>query len=514
MRALVLLIGLAAGVVHAQTPDCVISFNFVNVGDRSSITGCGHNSQGVVDWRVIYASNGFSAISLRVESAPDSSGSPGTWVSWAGTVVTPGINPNTSTTQATTEVTGFFPWVSMHLVSASGSGKISGVLYGCRQPGCANSASNATGGTVTSVATGCGLSGGTITTTGTIALSQVVNGQTGTTYAIQNSDCGKLLTFTNGSNMAVSLAQAGSGGNFIAGWSAHIQNRGAGSLTITPATSTIDGASAFTLIQNQGIAIFSDGTNYFTERGANAQVSSIVTGCGLSGGTITTTGTIALSQPVNNQTGTSYAIQNSDCGNLVTFSNAGTVTATIAQAGSGGNFISGWSSHLENRGAGAVTVTPSTSTIDGGTSITLSTNQGVVLFSDGTNYFTERGLAPAGTPQLHSITFVLDGGGSPIATGAVNKFPPVDYSCTINRIDVTGNPSGSITADIWKASGAIPTAANKISASAPATLSSSQINLNGSLTGWTTSVSVGDVFGATVATVASVTSATIVMWCQ
>jgi hypothetical protein len=119
-----------------------------------------------------------------------------------------------------------------------------------------------------------------------------------------------------------------------------------------------------------------------------------------------------------------------------------------------------------------------------------------------------------GTPQLHNITFVLDGGGSVIATGAINKFPPSDYACTINRIDVTGNPSGSFQADIWKAAGAIPTSGNKISASAPATLSSSPINLNGSLTGWTTGVSVGDVFGATVVSATTVTSVTVVIWCQ
>jgi len=139
---------------------------------------------------------------------------------------------------------------------------------------------------------------------------------------------------------------------------------------------------------------------------------------------------------------------------------------------------------------------------------------GLPLCSNGASADPSFETCSGAVNQLHSITFVLDGGGSVIATGAVNKFPPVDYACTINRVDVTGNPSGSITVDIWKAAGAIPTSMNKISASAPATLSSSQINLNGSLTGWTTSVSIGDVFGASVATSTTVTSATIVMWCQ
>lgn len=129
---------------------------------------------------------------------------------------------------------------------------------------------------------------------------------------------------------------------------------------------------------------------------------------------------------------------------------------------------------------------------------------------------------PAGTtggtgsqgPSLHAITFSIDGGGVAIATGAIGQFSPVDYACTITRVDVTSDQSGSITIDIWKSAGAIPTGANKISASAPITLASSQISLAGSLTGWTTSVSIGDVFGGTVATASTVTKATAVIWCQ
>ena len=117
--------------------------------------------------------------------------------------------------------------------------------------------------------------------------------------------------------------------------------------------------------------------------------------------------------------------------------------------------------------------------------------------------------------QLHSVTFVINGAsGGAITTGALGVFPAVDFACTINRIDVSGTPSGSITVDIWKAAGAIPTSGNKISASAPATLSSSQLSQNGSLSGWTLGVSAGDVFGGTIATAATVTAVTITIWCQ
>lgn len=97
-------------------------------------------------------------------------------------------------------------------------------------------------------------------------------------------------------------------------------------------------------------------------------------------------------------TTTTEAIANSDQNKLVTFSNAGAVACTIAQAGSGGNFFSGWAVSLRNLGAGTVTCTPTTSTVDGAANFTLTTGQGVDLYSDGTNYFTQPGKGGGGTP--------------------------------------------------------------------------------------------------------------------
>jgi hypothetical protein len=121
------------------------------------------------------------------------------------------------------------------------------------------------GGGVSNVATGCGLSGGPITGTGTLVSAETVNAQTGTTYTILTGDCGKLVTFSNGSAVAVTLPQASA--SFPSGWWMDVQNRGAGTVTITPTTSTIDGAASIALTQNQGVRIVSDGTNYFTMRG-------------------------------------------------------------------------------------------------------------------------------------------------------------------------------------------------------------------------------------------------------
>lgn len=123
-------------------------------------------------------------------------------------------------------------------------------------------------------------------------------------------------------------------------------------------------------------------------------------------------------------------------------------------------------------------------------------------------------IPAASATQQRVITFVIDGGGSAITTGDLNTFPTAAFSCTINRADISADQSGSITVDIWKDAGTIPTAADKISASAPISLSSAQLAQNVALTGWTTTVTSGDVFGATVATVATVERVTVQIWCQ
>jgi hypothetical protein len=103
-----------------------------------------------------------------------------------------------------------------------------------------------------------------------------VNAQTGTTYTVLTTDDRKLVTFTNGSSIAVTLPQANST-TFKAGFFFAAQNRGAGTVTITPTTSTIDGAASLALATDQGAFIFSDGTNYFTMRGGAAGAGGSVT---------------------------------------------------------------------------------------------------------------------------------------------------------------------------------------------------------------------------------------------
>jgi hypothetical protein len=93
-----------------------------------------------------------------------------------------------------------------------------------------------------------------------------VNAQTGTTYTVLTGDRGKLVTYNNAAAVAVTLPQANTT-TFAAGWFHFAENLGAGEVTITPTTSTINGAATLILQRGQWALIVSDGANYRALRG-------------------------------------------------------------------------------------------------------------------------------------------------------------------------------------------------------------------------------------------------------
>lgn len=94
----------------------------------------------------------------------------------------------------------------------------------------------------------------------------IINAQTGTSYTVLDSDRNKIITFSNTSAQAVTLPQANAT-TFISGWYAWARNINTGRVTITPTTSTIDGAATYVLDKNEDILIISDGTNYSVAKG-------------------------------------------------------------------------------------------------------------------------------------------------------------------------------------------------------------------------------------------------------
>jgi len=103
---------------------------------------------------------------------------------------------------------------------------------------------------------------------------------------------------------------------------------------------------------------------------------------------------------------------------------------------------------------------------------------------------------------------VLDGSGSTITTG-VKDYLPIMVAHTITKVTClsidAAVTSCSITVDVWRDSYANfpPTSGDKISASAPVTLSSATKSQDSILTGWSKTGAAGDIYGFSVATVTS-----------
>jgi hypothetical protein len=95
---------------------------------------------------------------------------------------------------------------------------------------------------------------------GVLSAPSNINAQTGTSYTIASTDACKLVTFSNTSAIAVTLPQAT--GSFSNGFQFDVANYNTGLVTITPTTSTINGASSLAIPQNRSCEITSDGTNW------------------------------------------------------------------------------------------------------------------------------------------------------------------------------------------------------------------------------------------------------------
>jgi len=119
-------------------PDVSMDFTFAATGTVQlpfSTEGLG-----IKYWTYEYKSTGFSVVSIQLEGADDSSGAPGSFTAYNGTLVI-GNNPSTSITGALTNMvvnpTATKVWVQMHASTLTGSGSLHGRLYGYRNfPAC------------------------------------------------------------------------------------------------------------------------------------------------------------------------------------------------------------------------------------------------------------------------------------------------------------------------------------------------------------------------------------------
>lgn len=122
----------ASGQVTQIAPDCQIRFSIdvTTAPARVPSTGFSNKTRQCGTWILSYQGPAtVTGISLRLDSATDTAGAPGAWGAFSGTTVT-GANPIITTPNSFFVGQGNPAWVSVDLVSAVGTGTITGYAYG------------------------------------------------------------------------------------------------------------------------------------------------------------------------------------------------------------------------------------------------------------------------------------------------------------------------------------------------------------------------------------------------
>jgi hypothetical protein len=151
---------------------------------------------------------------------------------------------------------------------------------------------------------------------------------------------------------------------------------------------------------------------------------------------------------------------------------------------------------------------PSATTVTAGALYFCSTHA-LIYQSDGTTWSTV--LTPPGVSgSSATIQFLIDGAGSALTTG-LKGFLEVPFACTITAVRLLADVSGSVVVNIWKDTYANypPTVADKITASAPPTISGATKSQDTTLTGWTTAIAAGDILAFNVDSATTITRVTV-----
>jgi hypothetical protein len=283
-------------------------------------------------------------------------------------------------------------------------------------------------GTVTSIATTSPITGGTITTTGTIACATCVTSAASLTINQLMTGAGSQASQTLGTLGTTTTVLHGNAGGAptFAGVSLTADVTGtlpisSGGTGQTLANAAFNALSPMTTL---GDIIFENSTP------AGARLAGPTATNGVpqtltstpSGGLATAPVWSPAGVPTNAQTGTTYTYVATDRASYVSFSNAGAIAVTLPQAGSTG-FASNFINVSCDIGAGTATITPTTSTISyttgsaytsGAATLALTTGQCAWIYSDNTNYFAIV-RSGGGSAALSAITAAV--GSNTIANG-------------------------------------------------------------------------------------------------
>jgi hypothetical protein len=134
---------------------------------------------------------------------------------------------------------------------------------------------------------------------------------------------------------------------------------------------------------------------------------------------------------------------------------------------------------------------------------------GVLNVSGGLVFTGAGGIGLATNQRMRSMNALFP----TVAASAAQDFS-VAVACTIRRVTLLANPSGTVVVDIWKTTfaGYPPTAANSICAAAKPTISPPGSKFqDATLTGWTTNVLAGDTIRIVVESIATITRLTVVL---
>ena len=323
---------------------------------------------------------------------------------------------------------------------------------------------------------------------GTFATVQpgAVNPQTAT-YQVLAAD------FTNSKNIIVAsgtfnVTLVASGSQPANGQNINVINYGSGTVTIVRSGQNLNGGTTSISIAGgtqqapNGAYIVSNGTDYFVQpwigssSGGGGGVTSVATGTGLTGGPITTTGTISIpsagvtnallanpSLTANGATctlGSTCQIQGAVNAEIATYQilaadftacktipvASGTFTATLVASGS--QPASGQCVDIVNYGSGVVTVATSGQNINGASaSLTIppggqANPNGMHVVSDGTNYVGQPWNTP-GTPTTSAL-LKYDSNGRPVAGEILdNGSATLSANAAATTVSLTGGTNGA-----------------------------------------------------------------------
>lgn len=267
----------------------------------------------------------------------------------------------------------------------------------------------------------------------------LVNAQTGTSYTFLSSDQGKIVTFNNASPVAVSLPQAI--GSFGPGYSVSVSNIGAGTVTITPVTSTINGGSSIVVPSGQAATIVADQTANYISVWLGSGFSNIVPGAGVATWLATPTSANLRTAVATTSTGTGDLVFNTSP-TLITPALGTPASGTLTNA-TGLPITTG----VAGLGAGVSTFLATPSSANLASALTDETGTGAAVFANTPTLVTPNIGAATGT----SVN--LTGGAT---AAAFSCTAPVTQTAATHAMAVTdcsliANRGGSITVTLLSA---------------------------------------------------------------